>query len=44
MGIKSIKFYVMQIRMKRITIDDVPEEYKEQVQEALDNGEYKPTN
>ena len=31
------KFLAMQIRLERITIDDVPEHLKEQVQEILDS-------
>lgn len=30
-----IKFLVLQIKLGKITIDDVPEEYKEEVLKAL---------
>ena len=33
-----VRFYVMQIRMHRLTIDQVPYEYREAVREALDDG------
>lgn len=33
-----VRFYVMQIRMHRMTIDMVPEEYREAVREALGDG------
>ena len=31
-----VKFYVLQIRMKKMTIDDVPEKWKEKVREELE--------
>ena len=31
-----VKFYVLQIKMKKITIDDVPEKWREQVREELE--------
>ena len=37
-----VKFYVMQIRIGKVTIDKVPAAYKVRVQEALDNREYMP--
>ena len=33
-----IRFYVMQIKMRKMTIDQVPEEYREAVREALGDG------
>jgi len=30
-----IKFFVMQIKLGKINIDDVPEKYKEQVKEEI---------
>ena len=32
-----VKFYYLQVKMGKITIDDVPEKYKDKVQEMLDN-------
>lgn len=32
-----IKFYVMQIKMGRITIDQVPERFREGVRKELNN-------
>lgn len=32
-----VKFYVMQIKLKKITLEDVPEKYKKRVEEALNN-------
>ena len=37
-----VKFYVMQVFSHRMTIKQVPSDYRERVQEALDNGEYTP--
>lgn len=34
-----IKFLVMQIRMGKITIDDVPEKFREEVEAVLQGGE-----
>ncbi len=31
------KFYYLQVKMGKITIDDVPEKYRDKVQEMLDN-------
>ena len=31
-----VKFFVIRIKMKKITIDDVPEKYREAVQEELE--------
>lgn len=31
----KVKFYVLQIKMGKITIDDVPEKYRDEVREAL---------
>ena len=31
-----VKFYVLQIKMKKMTIDDVPEKWREQVREELE--------
>lgn len=31
-----VKFYVLQIKMKKMTIDDVPEKWKEKVVEELE--------
>lgn len=31
-----IKFYVLQIKMKKMTIDDVPEKWRQQVIEELE--------
>lgn len=33
----KVKFYVLQIKMGKITLDDVPEKYREAVREALEN-------
>lgn len=30
-----VKFYVLQIKLGKITLDDVPEKWREQVAEAL---------
>lgn len=32
-----IKFYVLRIKMKKMTIEDVPEKFREAVQKELDN-------
>ncbi len=32
-----VKFYYLQVKMGKITIDDVPEKYRDKVQEMLDN-------
>lgn len=32
-----VKFFVIQIRLGRITIEQVPEKYREAVRVALDN-------
>ncbi len=32
-----VRFYYLQIKMGKITIDDVPEKYRDKVQEMLDN-------
>lgn len=32
-----VKFYVMQIRLHKMTLDDVPERWRVQVEEALEN-------
>lgn len=31
-----IRFYVMQIKLKKITIDDVPKKYQDKVKEKLE--------
>lgn len=31
-----VKFYVLQIKMKKMAIDDVPEKWTEQVREELE--------
>lgn len=31
-----VKFYVIQIKLKKITIDDVPEKYREAVRQELE--------
>lgn len=31
-----VKFYVLQIKMKKMTIDDVPVKWREQVREELE--------
>lgn len=31
-----VKFYVLQIKMKKMTIDDVPTKWREQVREELE--------
>ena len=31
-----VRFYVIQIKMKKITIDDVPEKYREKVKKELE--------
>lgn len=33
-----VKFYVLQIKMKKITIEDVPLKWREQVKKELENG------
>lgn len=33
----KVKFYVLQIKMGKITLDVVPEKYREAVREALEN-------
>lgn len=33
-----VKFYVLQIKMKKITIDEVPQKWREQVEEELRKG------
>ena len=38
-----VKYYVMQIRMGKMTIEQVPARYREAVQKALDEGLYMPT-
>lgn len=37
-----IEFYVNQIHMRRMTIDDVPELWREKVREALRGEEVEP--
>lgn len=32
-----VKFYYLQVKMGKITIDDVPAKYRDKVQEMLDN-------
>lgn len=32
-----VRFYYLQVKMGKITIDDVPEKYRDKVQEMLDN-------
>lgn len=32
-----VKFYVMQIKLHKITLDDVPDKWKKQVQEVLED-------
>ena len=32
-----VKFYVLQIKMKKMTIDDVPVKWREQAREELEN-------
>lgn len=32
-----VKFYVMQIRLHKMTLDDVPERWRAQVEEVLEN-------
>lgn len=32
-----VKFYYLQVKMGKITIDDVPERYRDKVKEMLDN-------
>lgn len=34
-----VKFYALQVRMGKITIDDVPTKYREAVKAYLRNGE-----
>lgn len=31
-----VKFYVLQIKMKKMTIDDVPAKWRKQVEEELE--------
>lgn len=31
-----VKFYVLQIKMKKMTIDDIPEKWKMEVQKELE--------
>jgi len=31
-----VKFFVIQIKLKKITIDDVPEKYREAVRQELE--------
>ena len=31
-----VKFYVLQIKMKKMTLDDVPAKWKEKVREELE--------
>lgn len=31
-----VKYYVLRIKMGKMTIDDVPEKYREQVRKALE--------
>lgn len=38
MSSAKVRFYVMQIRMKKMTLDQVPDEYREAVREALGDG------
>ena len=33
-----VKFYYLQVKMGKITIDDVPERYRDKVKKMLDNG------
>lgn len=32
-----VKFYVLRIKMKKMTIEEVPERYREAVREALED-------
>lgn len=32
-----VKFYYLQVKMGKITIDDVPERYRDKVKEMLEN-------
>lgn len=32
-----VKFYVLQIKMQKITLEDVPEKWREDVRKALEN-------
>ena len=32
-----VKFYYLQVKMGKITIDDVPEKYRDKVKKMLDN-------
>lgn len=32
-----VKFYYLQVKMGKITIDDVPERYRDKVKKMLDN-------
>ena len=33
-----IKYYVLRIKMKKMTLEDVPERYREDVRKELENG------
>lgn len=33
-----VKFYVLQIKMKKMTIDDVPKKWREQVRKELEEN------
>lgn len=35
-----VKFYALRIKMKKMTIDEVPEKYREAVQKELDNEQF----
>ena len=39
-----IAFLAMQVRIGRITIEQVPEKYRERVRTALGNGQWKGEN
>lgn len=32
-----VKFYVLQIKMQKITLEDVPEKWRDEVKKALEN-------
>ncbi len=34
-----VKFYVLRIKMKKMTIDEVPEKYREAVRKELEDNE-----
>ena len=36
-----VKIYVKKILAGKMTIEDVPERWREEVREALENGEYE---